>query len=288
MMRVTITGTGTPIMVPGRAGPGVVVQAGDDIALQFDVGRGTSMRLTEARIGLTDLTAVFITHHHSDHLVGLSDLAMSHWLEHPADQIEALPVVAPDGAAADIAERLLEPWQDEMTLRAAHTGRPTNASIHVIRFTAAERVQEVFATGDVTVSAIAVRHEPVIPAVAYRVDSPSGSVVISGDTAVCPNLEAIATDATVLVQEAFRPNAIPDGLLTDPEATGAYHSELGEIGAMADRAGVGTLFLTHLIPPPTSPEDKVGFVNDIRRAGYHGPVVVADDLDSIGISPHER
>ena len=212
MMRVTITGTGTPIMVPGRAGPGVVVQVGEDVVLQFDAGRGTSMRLTDARISLTDLTAVFITHHHSDHLVGLTDLAMSHWLEQPTDGAQALQVVAPDGPAADIAERLLDPWNDEMTLRAAHTGRPANASINVSRFTATERVEEVFAVGDVTVSAVHVREEPVIPAVAYRVDTPAGSVALSGGSAVCPTGEAIATDASGLVQEAFRKDAVPEGV----------------------------------------------------------------------------
>lgn len=287
MMRVTVTGSGTPIMVPGRAGPGVVVSVGTDVVLQFDVGRGTSLRLTEAGIGLPDITAVFITHHHSDHLVGLSDLAMSHWLEQSSSQLEALQVIAPDGPAADIAERLLDPWQTEMTLRAAHTGKPANARIDVTRFAASETVTTVYEVGEVTVSAIAVRHEPVIPAVAYRVDGPSGSVVISGDTAVCPTLERIATGATVLVQEAFRTDAVPEGLLSDPEAISGYHSDLGEIGAMADRAGVGTLMLTHLIPPPESPKDRVNFVNDIRRAGYHGPVIVADDLDSIGMAPHQ-
>ncbi|MCP3974727.1 MAG: MBL fold metallo-hydrolase [bacterium] len=288
MMRVTITGTGTPIMVPGRAGPGVVVQIDGGTVFQFDVGRGTTLRLTEAGVKLPDITAVFVTHHHSDHLVGLSDLAMSHWLEQQPEQSDALRLVAPDGPAADIAERVLEPWQPEMTLRAAHTGRSANARIEVTRFEATEAITPVFASGEVTVSAIQVRHEPVIPAVAYRIDTPAGSVAISGDTAVCPNLERIATGASVLVQEAFHRSAIPDGLLSDPEAIAEYHSELSDIGEMADRAGVGTLMLTHLIPPPQGPEDKVGFVNEIKRAGYHGPVVVADDLDTIGIALHER
>ena len=50
--------------------------------------------------------------------------------------------------------------------------------------------------------------------------------------------------------------------------------------------GVGTLLLTHVIPPPTSAESKVAIINDIRRAGYRGPVVVADDLDHVDFSPH--
>ncbi len=42
---VTITGTGVPHLSPGRAGPGVLVRHGD-VALQFDAGRATALRLT--------------------------------------------------------------------------------------------------------------------------------------------------------------------------------------------------------------------------------------------------
>lgn len=286
MVRVTITGSGTPVMVPGRAGPGALVEVGDDIKLQFDVGRATSLRLTEAGVKLPDLTAVFITHHHSDHMSGLAELAMSFWLEQWGDTSPPLQVIAPAGQAADIAEHSLDIWQDEMTIRAAHTGRRNNAWIDVTRFEAGPEMTVVMEIGDVRVSAIAVRHEPIVPAVAYRVDTPAGSVVISGDTAVCPALEKIADHATVLVQEAFRSSAVPEGYLSDPEAIAAYHSDVGQIGEMAARAGVGTLLLTHVIPPPETPEVKVGIVNDIRRAGYHGPVIVADDLDHVGFSPH--
>lgn len=173
-----------------------------------------------------------------------------------------------------------------MTIRSAHTGRAVNASINVSAFAASDKAQEVFESGDVKVSSASVRHEPIVPAVAYRVDSPAGSVVISGDTAVCPTLESLAQEATVLVQEVFRSRALPEGLLSDPQSIASYHSDVTQVGEMADRAGVGTLLLTHVIPPPTSAESKVDIINDIRRAGYRGPVVVADDLDHVDFSPH--
>jgi len=275
-------------MVPGRAGPGALVAIDDAVKLQFDAGRATTLRLTEAGVSLPDLTAVFITHHHSDHLVGLSDLAMSWWLEQPAPAKAPLPVVAPDGEAATIAEHLLDVWLAEMTMRAEHTGRPGPAVIEVRRFAAAPTPQEVFTVGAVSVSAVQVRHEPVTPAVAYRVDAPDGSVVISGDTAVCPALEEMAAGATVLVQEAFRPDAVSPGLLSDPEAIAAYHSEVGAIGEMAVRAGVGALILTHLIPPPASEAEKAGFVDDVRGSGYRGPVIVADDLNFVEVATRRR
>ncbi len=59
-------------MRPEMAGPGVLVVSGD-VAIQVDAGRGTKMRLSDPGIPLTTPTAVAITHHHSDHLVGLAD-----------------------------------------------------------------------------------------------------------------------------------------------------------------------------------------------------------------------
>ena len=105
---------------------------------------------------------------------------------------------------------------------------------------------------------------------------------------MCPALEDIAAGATVLVQEAFRPDSVPPGLLSDPESIAAYHSEVGDIGEMAMRAGVGALMLTHLIPPPESEEEKAGFVDDVRGAGYQGPVIVADDLNFVEVATRRR
>ena len=75
---VVLTGTGYPRPHPERAGPGVLVRAGG-IALQFDAGRGTAMRLSAQQVSCRDLSAVFVTHHHSDHLVDLVDLALTRW-----------------------------------------------------------------------------------------------------------------------------------------------------------------------------------------------------------------
>src|SRR6478736_3253860 len=65
-----LTGTGVPHPRPGRAGAGVLVRC-DGVALQFDAGRATVLRLVEAGISPSDLSALFVTHVHSDHVVDL-------------------------------------------------------------------------------------------------------------------------------------------------------------------------------------------------------------------------
>ena len=71
-----------------------------------------------------------------------------------------------------------------------------------VAFEPAAAPQMVWQKDGVSVHACAVEHEPVERAVGYRVDTPRGSVVISGDTRKCAALEALAMNAKVLVHEA--------------------------------------------------------------------------------------
>ncbi len=273
-----MTGTGTPIHRPDRAGPGVLVEYGA-MKLQFDAGRGTVMRLAEAGSTLTDLTALFVTHHHSDHIVGIPDLLMTRWLNDIRRIGQSpLPIYAPDGEAVRLISRLLDPWVNEMEMRQDHTGRPNIATTDVRRFLAAKDEPTIVAEfGDLTVSAIAVEHEPVVPAAAFRVDSPAGSVVISGDTSVCQQVEELATDVDVLIHEVILPSRL-EGLVTEPERLLEYHSEPEGIGALADRAGVAHLVLTHLVPPPQTPDEAKEFETGVRNGGFAGVVSIAEDL----------
>ena len=180
---VTITGTGCPIPDASRAGPGALVRSGD-LTLQFDAGRSTVQRLAGADVWVPDLTAVFVTHHHSDHLTGLADVVLTHWTMDRADRGHALPVVAPAGPSADYVARVLDGWDADIDVRAAHAGRTTRPRVDLLAFDVPDAPTEVWRHGDVVVSAGQVRHEPCPLAVGYRVDTPDGSVAITGDTRV--------------------------------------------------------------------------------------------------------
>ena len=94
---VTLTGTGVPHPSPGRAGPGVLIRHGA-VALQFDAGRGTVLRLSEAGVACHELDALLVTHVHSDHVVDLADVVMTRWIQgtlHPAGPLPVLEVLSP-------------------------------------------------------------------------------------------------------------------------------------------------------------------------------------------------
>ncbi|MGZ5177759.1 MAG: MBL fold metallo-hydrolase, partial [Burkholderiales bacterium] len=71
-LRVTLLGTGSPTPAMNRFGPSTLVEAGEQKFL-FDAGRGALQRLTQLKVRWQDVEGVFLTHLHSDHLVGLPD-----------------------------------------------------------------------------------------------------------------------------------------------------------------------------------------------------------------------
>jgi ribonuclease Z len=133
------------------------------------------------------------------------------------------------------------------------------------------------------VEAVAVHHEPVPDAVAYRVTTPDGAVVISGDTRVCQEVEDFSRKANVLVHEAFRRAPLEHVIETFPRINLIldYHADTISLGAMAERAQVNTLLLTHLGPPPRDEIEEQGFADDVKTGGYTGNCLVGRDLMSV-------
>ena len=62
---------------------------------------------------MQDLTALFVTHHHSDHLTGSTDLLFARWLETPYHFVP-LPVVAPNGPSTRFLHHMMDPWVDDL------------------------------------------------------------------------------------------------------------------------------------------------------------------------------
>jgi len=96
-IRVTLLGTGCPPPVMNRFGPSTLVEAGDQKFL-FDAGRGALQRLTQLKVRWRDVRGVFLTHLHSDHVVGFPDLWLTGWLIAPGRDMP-LQVWGPSGTS---------------------------------------------------------------------------------------------------------------------------------------------------------------------------------------------
>ncbi len=282
--RVTLTGTGVPHAVPGRAGAGVLVQF-KDVTLQFDAGRATVLRLIEAGVTPRDLSAVFITHYHSDHVVDLVDVVLTRWVEQNVKKTGPLRIVVPEGHAARFVSRMMEPYDDDLHVRQEHTGAE-DLKIDAIPFAPQTMPTEVWRSedGTVVVEAVLVHHEPVEGAVAYRITTPDGSVVISGDTRVCDEVFSMAADSDLLIHEACRTQALTKFSKGTPfENIFDYHSDSIVLGEFAQKYNIKHLLLTHLIPSPVTEKDVQRFEADVRAGGFTGKLTVGTDLHSVEI-----
>ncbi len=277
--KVTVTGTGTPLATADRAGAGALV-CHAETHLQFDAGRATVPRLFAAGSSPADLTALFLTHYHSDHLVGLQDLVLSHWTMDVYDEFGRLPIFAPNGPTTRFCERMLDLWDDDLEVRALHNMREPKPKIDIRGFDVPDVLTEVWSSSDVRVIAGQVRHEPIVGAVGYRVETPDGVVAISGDTVVCDEMAELARGADVVVYEALRMDVIAKRP-PDKQYIMAYHADTRLIGKQMAELEVPMLMLTHLIPAPKSEADRQAYVDEVREGGYQGEIMVCDDLDSV-------
>jgi ribonuclease Z len=124
-------------------------------------------------------------------------------------------------------------------------------------------------------------HAPVRPTVGYRIEDQGRSVVIAGDTVPCAGLDQLCDGADVLVHTVIRRDLLePIGL---PRVTDIidYHSSVPEAAVTAERAGVKTLVLTHLVPSPAPGSEQEWL--DQASSEFGGTVVLASDLLTIPV-----
>ena len=310
-MTVTLTGTqGGPPIFKGQAGAGTLVKYGDDndncsaVALQFDAGRGTTQRLSQTGTPVGKLNAVFLTHMHSDHTEGLASMMQLRWHFNSTgpkiDFVCSMDAVSPAGhtlsctkLAAHIGDAFIQ--SGEMAQRLAENkarlpGGPADL-INVMTFPPSPEPRVVWSSGDVVVSVITSRHIP--GHASYRVDTPAGSVVIGGDagndkakpprqSSTSAQVESLAQGADIVVHSTIHPVMGPDGTSGFPPPIYYRQSTATDLGALAQRAGVKHLMLTHLIPPPERLErGEEHYIEAVRRGGFEGELIVGNDLDHV-------
>jgi ribonuclease Z len=296
-LSVFFAGTAGSVPSARRGLPALLVRAGGD-RLLFDCGEGTQQQLLRS-VGLPELTAIFITHFHLDHWLGLLGMMKTFDLrarERPLALygppglhalIEGMrPVIGRTGYALDVVE--LEPHEEVRLGGYVLAAFPVDHRVTAYGYAfveddrpgrfdaAAARALGVpegpdFGRLQRGEEVAGVRPEQVVgPA------RPGRRIVISGDTRPCQTTEVYAHEADVLVHEAT--------FLEDERARAreTAHSTAGEAAALAKDAGVRLLALTHL-STRYYPRD----VRDEARATFPA-TVVPRDFDAIEVPFPER
>ena len=118
MIEVTLLGTGSPIPDARRAGPSTLVRAGDQTFL-IDCGRGVLQRAAAIGVGANQLSALLLTHLHSDHIADLGDVLITRWVSNFSPDMPPLPIIGPPGTA-EVVENTLKAFRLDIGYRIAH------------------------------------------------------------------------------------------------------------------------------------------------------------------------
>ncbi|MGP0030826.1 MAG: ribonuclease Z [Acidimicrobiales bacterium] len=268
-MDVTLLGTGSPLPSADRAGPATLVRTAG-ATLLFDCGRGVLLRLTAAGVLPVGLTALLLTHLHSDHIADLGDIVTTRWVMSPGPL--PLTVVGPPGTRR-VVEGMSAMYALDRGYRLVHHADLDQPPL--LEVIEVEPGAEL-TLGDVTVSVHRTDHRPVSPTVGYRLEREGTVAAIAGDTVPCAELDVLCRHADLYVQTVIRSDlvqAVPNARLHDILD---YHSTVEQAAQTAARAGVKTLVLTHYVPPLT-PGDEEAW-RALAAAHFSGAIVLGDDL----------
>jgi len=275
LFRVTLLGSGAPPPVLDRFGPSTLVEAGKE-KLIFDAGRGAMQRLHQLSIPFADITGVFLTHHHSDHVVGFVDLWLTGWIGRPWGMRKTpLRVWGPDGTK-QMMEHLPKAFHVDIRVR-SHNYPPEGVKLE------ADGINEgmVFDRNGVRIFAFEVDHGGEdLPAFGYRINYRGHSVVLSGDTTFNENLIRHAKGTDLLVHEVTAAAGAAAENKEQLKRISSNHTTPDQAGIVFSRVQPKLAVYNHLLLfGGAKAEDLI----PATRANYAGPLVVGEDLMAFDI-----
>jgi len=287
-MKLTLLGTGTPAPSLKRQSSGYLLEIGDDVIV-LDHGPGAAHRLLESGHSPRDVTHLFLTHLHYDHMADYPRLLLQHW-DQGAGKIPELNVYGPhpfaritdqlfgeDGVyGLDLEARVSH--QASKDIYASRGGTPPRAK-------PIPQVKEIKA-GDIiegetwSLTVGAARHfQPYLECLAFRIESAEGTIVYSGDSGgVLESMIELATDCDVLIHMCH--------FASGTEPSEEFRLSCGghmDVAEVASQANAKTLVLTHIVPMLDEPGVMERLVGEMRGV-YDGNIVVGQDLMSIPLT----
>jgi len=286
-MKITLLGTGTPTPSLKRMCSGYVVETGDDVIV-FDHGAGAHHRLLEAGYIATDVTHFVCSHLHYDHCMDYPRLLITRW-DQGGGKIPEMTVYGPPGI-----ERMTRLLIDDDGVFGpdliARTNHPLSMDVYRNRGGQGERarpapVVKELRSGDTVeengwkLTVASVPHvQPYLVCYGFRLDTPQGSFVYSGDCGPCRAMETLADNADVLVHMCQ--------YITGTEPSEEYtkgcmgHMELAELGA---RAGVRNLVMSHMLLQMDVPGVRERLIAEMKEV-YQGNLIWGEDLMQVPVT----
>ena len=280
MARIHIIGAGTPTPTPERYGSSFVVEAAGE-QIMVDCGPAATYKMVRAGLWPPDIDYLFFTHHHFDHDVDYPCFLLTRW-DQGIDTANKLQVFGP-APTERLTEGILGDgglWSQDIDSRVGH---PVGQKVYENRGGKLPRRRPDVAATDVGVGAVysgrdwqmtsatAEHVQPFMDSLAYRLDTPDGSIVFTGDTRPCDSVQELAKGADTLLCMCWGDQA-------EIEASGESPAVSGTLDAarMARDVGVGKLVLVHVGADLAVPGAREKGIGDIK-AVYDGELVFSEE-----------
>ena len=274
--QLAILGSGTPNPNPERSGSAYAVIV-DKTPYLVDFGPGVIRSFAALtpewggsmeEMNVTKIEHAFLTHIHSDHTTGLSDLLLTPWI---MGRENKLNLFGPPGLK-NMALSILDAYKDDIDYRVNGT-QPANTTGYKFKFTELEN-GIVFKDKNLTVEAFKVSHGDLDDAFGFRFTSRDKVIVFSGDTGPSKSLEKYAKGADILVHEVYSQAGFlektPDWQIYHK----GHHTSTYEVGEIASRVKPKLLVLSHILFWGSEPQD----ILKETRTTYSGRIKLAEDL----------
>lgn len=281
-------GTGSPLPSK-RIQPCNAIIAGGQLLI-FDAGEGSVAMIEDLKLPIDRISAVFISHWHSDHYIDLPNLVNRSWQLGRNYQFTVYGPRPVDTIVSSL-NSFLAP---ETGFRMLHHG-PDIMNADSARCIAAivnpheDVLDVIYEKNGVKVSAGRVDHFPVDISLCYVIEYKGKKIVLSGDTNKSTSLVRFASEADILVHDAMQKDFISraarlqDKLGHSRNAQIArhiqnYHASPLDAAEVARDANVKKLILSHLSPVPENPVSRRFYTLGLDKI-FKGPIILAEDGD---------
>lgn len=274
--KVVLLGTGNPNPDPEHTGSSVAIIVNKTPYI-IDFGAGIVRRAAALSpkyggeieaLDVKNIKLAFLTHLHSDHTIGYPDLILTPWV---MGRDAPLEVYGPEGIK-EMTENILKAYQEDIKYRLYGLQPANNQGWRVNAHEIHEGI--IYKDSNITVEAFLVEHGSWPEAYGFRFTTPDRTIVISGDTRPCENIEKYSKDADILIHEVYYKKGWDkyDEFWKNYHANN--HTSTYELADLANKVQPGLIILYHTLYWGGTDKDILEEISE----KYKGKVVVGEDL----------